>query len=253
MSDFTLTLDGIEFGEFETPDRIEGGGGQRLAVHQLAGSKRTVDAFGPANLPLRWSGWFLDDGAEERCQEIDAMRVSGQAVDCSWASFSYLVVVAEFTWTYEKFYRIGYSIVLEVVEDHAQAGADEADDLESAIQGDLDDVADFSSSIGNPGLSSIVGSLLDTAGSVSSIIAAPLSFLDGFGAQIGEVSAYVGDLLDVADLGLDAVSDLVSGQDPLFAAQTLLDAADYAESAAFCFPMENSLTRLGREVVAITG
>lgn len=253
MSDFSLTLGGVEFRDFEIPDSISGGGAQVFRTHKYAGGKRNLDAFGPDAAPIRWEGVFLDGGAEARCQQIDAMRAAGVQVELSWSSYNYVVVIAEFLWKYEKFYRIPYAITLEVVQDNAQAGADAGDDPENVIQGDLDDTFNFSESLGDSGLSALTDTLSGMVNSVPSITGAAASFLAGFSSQIADTLDYVGGMSDISDIALDAIPVLVSGGNPENIAAELLNAASESQTMATTFALNCTLGRLQKNVAAITG
>lgn len=253
MSDFTLTLGGVDFQGFEVPDVIAGGGAQVFRTHRYAGGKRNLDAFGPDAAPIHWEGMFLDGDAESRCQQLDAMRVSGVQVPLSFSSFNYVVVIAEFLWKYEKFYRISYSITLEVVQDQAQASAADGDDLESLIQGDMDDTSSFSNALGDSGLTSLVTTLTDSVNSVSSVVGAAASFLSDFSGQIADTLDYVDGLSSLEDAALDALPSIIGGGDPAVDIATLLSAASNSAAMAQTFGLSCTLGRLQKNVAAITG
>lgn len=253
MSDFALTLGGVAFKDFEIPDSIAAGGGQLLQIHKYAGGNRTIDAFGPDDKPITWAGMMLDSDAEARCQQLEAMRIAGQQVELSFSSFSYLVVIRQFDWDFEKFYRIRYAITLEVSQNKTQASSDQGDDPESDIQGDIDDTADYADQLGDSGLSALTDALTTTAGSVSSIVGAPASFLTGFSTQIGTTLDYVSDLVDQADSGIDHLVGIAGGTAPDDMIETLEDAAGNSDTLATAFALKNTLGRLSRNVAAITG
>lgn len=148
-SDFPLLLGSVSFFDFEIPDSIKGGGTQALDIKRYGGGLRTVDAFGPDDAPITWSGMFLDDTAESRCQQLDAMRRAGSQITLSYGSFSYAVVISSFEWDYQKFYQIPYSITLEVVQDNVQPATDDGPSLESDMQGDMDDANQYSDQLSN--------------------------------------------------------------------------------------------------------
>jgi hypothetical protein len=58
MSDIVLVLGPVAFSDFEDPERIRFGGAQRLAVHKLPGGARVIDALGPDDTEIGWSGIF---------------------------------------------------------------------------------------------------------------------------------------------------------------------------------------------------
>lgn len=52
-----LVLGPVVFQAFEVPERIRFGGKQRVAVHELFGGGRVVDAVGAEEGPIEWSGY----------------------------------------------------------------------------------------------------------------------------------------------------------------------------------------------------
>jgi hypothetical protein len=58
MSNIILTLGGVPFQDFEVPEQIRFGGAQRLAVHELIGGGRVVDAPGDDAGEISFSGIF---------------------------------------------------------------------------------------------------------------------------------------------------------------------------------------------------
>jgi hypothetical protein len=253
MADLTLTLGGVDFQDFEIPDEIAAGGGQLLQVHKYAGGKRTVDAFGPDDEPLSWSGIFFDVSAEPRCQQLDAMRKAGAPVALTWSSFSYQVVIRAFKFKFQRFYQISYELELEVVQDLTQPSTADGDDPETDIQEDLDDTADDASNIGDSGLSALVGNLSLSAGSVSSIVGAPSSFLTSFSGQINDTLDYTDGLASDADGALSGLPAIISGMDAGMIATILNSAASNGSLMANSFALQNTLGRMLKNVNAITG
>jgi hypothetical protein len=114
---FPLTLGPVTFEDFEIPASLTAGGDQALAGHKYPGGLRTADTLGPDDHDIAWSGTFTDD-AENRCQMLDALRRQGQAQTLSFSTFSYNVLIKSFIWTYERPWKIGYSITLWVIQDN---------------------------------------------------------------------------------------------------------------------------------------
>lgn len=98
-----------------------------------------------------------------------------------------------------------------------------------------------------------VGDVMDTAMSVASIIAAPVPFLAGLSGQIGVAVGEVSDLVEGADETLQGLGAIVAGGDPVSMVETLVTASGAADTIASAFALKNTLTRLGRNVGAITG
>ena len=143
----TLTLTTAQgdfvFAGAEVPEKIAIGGEQMLTTHKLVGGLRVVDAMGPDDAALSWSGWFLGSAdatgdlpdnstATGRARFLDYVRRSGLPCTLTWGEFSYLVVVSKFSADYEKPYKVPFQITCEVVQDQTQdvtsvAGSSPAD------------------------------------------------------------------------------------------------------------------------------
>lgn len=120
-------MSGVMLGEvvlqgYEVPERVRFGGTQRLAVHRLPGGGRVVDAMGPDELGLRWSGMMLGADAADRARAIDAMRVAGTPVTLVFGDMAYDVIVAGFVAEYRRRSWIGaYAISCAVLPAVAEA------------------------------------------------------------------------------------------------------------------------------------
>ena len=91
-----LVLGPVAFQGFEVPERITLGGRQRLAVHTLPGGTRIVDAMGPDDRELAWSGMISGIGADERVRQLDRLRQAGEALPLGWDGWRYTVVISRF-------------------------------------------------------------------------------------------------------------------------------------------------------------
>lgn len=133
-----LLLDGIEFRDFELPEELPIGGEQSVAVHQAIGGKRIVDAMGPNDAPITWSGTLYGPLAERKAQVLDLLRRSGRAVELTWSGFAWLVVVTSFVARLQGLQRVPYTIECVVVQDLvAGAEPEETAALEEALAADL--------------------------------------------------------------------------------------------------------------------
>ena len=91
-----LTLGPIVFGSFEVPQSITLGGRQRLAVHQLPGGGRMVDAMGADDGELAWSGMLSGPEAPARARTLDRLRRGGLAWPLAWDGWRFTVIVSRF-------------------------------------------------------------------------------------------------------------------------------------------------------------
>lgn len=229
MADTTLTLGGVAFADFEIPEKIEGGGKQMLNVHKLVGGTRIVDAMGPDPDNLKWTGKFRGPNAVARCQTLDAMRGQGAQLELSWGGFTYTVVIESFTFSYERFYEIAYSIDLKVVVDPAAqgGGASPLASLDDLIGSDLDGAFGFFADAAGAASDVLSGvqTALDAAGS---LVGAPIAALANIGAVFGSAADQIGGFAD----GLDIALPLTIGGDPLDMAAGLSNAASLVSQQA---------------------
>ncbi len=91
-----LTLGPIVFGSFEVPQSITLGGRQRLAVHQLPGGGRVVDAMGADDAELAWSGILSGPEASGRARALDRLRRGGLAWPLAWDGWRFTAIVSRF-------------------------------------------------------------------------------------------------------------------------------------------------------------
>lgn len=135
MPDTIVKLGDFEFRDYEVPRSISFGGAQRLAVHELVGGTRVVDAMGRQDHPLEWQGRFQGQDATPRARYLDFLRIQGKPLELTWWEFRYRVVIAEYEAEFERFYQIPYRIRCVVVEDLASpTRASTLDSIDSAIR-----------------------------------------------------------------------------------------------------------------------
>jgi hypothetical protein len=144
-----LTLGGVVFADFEIPEHINAGGKQMLVIHKLPGGSRVIDAMGPDNDAIHWSGRFRGSNAEERAGLLEYMWRAGQQILLTYSLRRYQVVIDSFEADFHQTYEIPYSIACTVVLDETAA-------LVSAAVGFVESMAaDLVSAVG---LSGIIGS-----------------------------------------------------------------------------------------------
>lgn len=144
-----LTLGGVVFADFEVPETINFGGEQVLAVHRLPGGNRVIDAMGPDDADIRWSGRFRGSNAEERALLLDFMRRSGQQQLLTWSLERFQVVIREFTATFQQQFEIPYSIACTVLINETMAIAQAAVALIDALASDLATAVELGGVINN--------------------------------------------------------------------------------------------------------
>jgi hypothetical protein len=152
----TLTLGGVVFQGFEIPATINSGGAQALNVHKMPGGNRVIDAMGPDDSEIRWSGRFRGSGSEARALLIDFMRRQGQQQLLAYSLHRYQVVIKEFEADFEQSYEIPYRICCEVVLDETQALASLAVGFVEALASDVVSALGLSSVISSSTINSAV-------------------------------------------------------------------------------------------------
>lgn len=136
MSEFLL-LGPVTFRDFELPARIGFGGAQMLAVHRLPGGARVIDAMGPDDAPIMWSGAFAGPDAADRARLLDVLREQGLPLPLAWGGFAYLVVIAAFEAKFERPNWVPYRIACTVLVDEMQAAEMLVAPLATAVLADL--------------------------------------------------------------------------------------------------------------------
>ncbi|MCC3246670.1 hypothetical protein LG047_15320 [Methylocystis sp. WRRC1] len=115
-----LTLGGIVFDDFSTPERMPFGGEQTMVVHKLPGGSRVIDTMGPDDADIHWSGRLFGDNAYETALALDAMRRSGVTLPLTFAGQAFTVVISEFSANIE---RLPVSVAYDITCVISPAGA----------------------------------------------------------------------------------------------------------------------------------
>jgi nucleoid-associated protein YgaU len=205
----SLTLGAETFSEFEIPESIPLGGAQQLVIHKLPGGARVMQAMGPDDDPIQWSGLFLGASALDRARAIDLMRVQGKPQQLAFFEFKYKVIVKGFRYVVERRYRIRYTLELEVIEDstRGRAGAAAAG-LGASIGADSAAAVALGGKIGDSKLSSLLGAMDGAIKSVSNIAQATTATINSVLGPVAAVAQRAKDLISTASSTLSSVSTL---------------------------------------------
>lgn len=156
----TLALGGVVFQGFEIPASIGSGGSQMLATHKMPGGNRAIDAMGPDDNEISWSGRFRGSSAETRALFLDFMRRQGNKVLLTYSLHFYQVIIKEFRADFQQSYEIPYSISCEVVQDLTQAAGQLVIGLVESLASDAVNAAGLSSLIPNGAINTAVNGVL---------------------------------------------------------------------------------------------
>lgn len=205
--DTVLRLGDFEFSNMEIPESIPLGGDQRLAIHKYPGGARKVQAMGADNEPLQWSGLFLGGNALERAKYLDFLRVQGAALPLTFFDSTYTVVIAKFRFVAERYYKVPYTISLEVVSDDSQPVQTIAPaGFDTAIGADCDSMLGLGDLIGDGPLSGALDVLDGMVRNVSSFTMAASGTVQAVKGAIGAVSARVSTLTASVENTINAVT-----------------------------------------------
>jgi hypothetical protein len=225
-----VSLGGFVFDGFEVPEVITWGGRQSLAVHKLIGGLRQIDAMGPDDADVGWSGIFLGPDASSRADQVDLMRKAGDELELVFADRYYLVVIAEFAADTRLISHVPYRITCTVVADLSQTIPAYVSPLE-AVTGDLS--AAYGLPV-DPALATALAAISATQGLLVPLLAitagtkATAAVAASLGAATGVISA--ADLVAEGQIGGLTAAAVAAGN--VLGAATAIDAANALQTAA---------------------
>jgi prophage DNA circulation protein len=215
--DTTVNLGPFQFALFEIPERISWGGSQRIAVHELVGGQRVLDAMGRSDRALVWSGLFMGQNATERARFLDTMRAQGLPQTLTFGQLAYSVLVARFEPDYERFYQIPYHLELEVIADLANPVTSVAPaSIDSDILTDYDASNLLATEVADSTLTNLLTTLGVAIGAVASFSRASRSSISGVQQPLAAVQARVAVLLTNGEGVLGGVSTFGGVQPGVF-------------------------------------
>ncbi len=220
----TLKLGDMEFFGFGVPEKIPGGGDHMVAVHQLPGGVRVVDAMGADDGELKWSGIFFGNSgtaATDQAQFLDNLRKTGKQVTLTWDIYTYSVLVSSLRWDFERHFQIPYEITCTVIEDQTQpvttAPSSSTDDYVNA------DMASGLSSASNRGMTVPSGVVAPFSSTIGATGAAGLAITAGVSTPLGTL----GTTLSIGGGAISASSPLSWGFANLQSAGVIPPTASY--------------------------
>lgn len=174
-----MRLGEILFNGTEVPVVINGGGMQKVAVHENIGGKRIVDTLGKSDSDIIFGGLFRGIISLERVKYLDTLRINGKAVSFSYSFFNYTVIVKSFTWNMRMAYEVSYNIVLSVVDDlNFPVSFPIVDSFSDIIQGAYTQALDLALFLQVGGVIGAMGALgiaLEDAGDLNALTSSAIS------------------------------------------------------------------------------
>jgi hypothetical protein len=141
----TLSIGGITFDAFSTPDLIPGGGKQMLTVHKLPGGARVIDTLGRDDSDITWRGTFFSNDAMNKAIALDSLRMQGSQLTLTYVGRSLPVVIESFLWSVRRYPMwVEYAITCVVVQQgpsssaaSSSSGVDTATSTDAATASDI--------------------------------------------------------------------------------------------------------------------
>jgi len=103
MANDTLSIAGVTFDGFSTPDAIGSGGKQAMVIHKLPGGSRVINTLGPDEDDISWSGKFFGDSALDNALVLDGIRIAGSVVPLTFAGQYRSVIVSHFVYKIRRY------------------------------------------------------------------------------------------------------------------------------------------------------
>lgn len=237
MAQMALTLGEVVFTGFEIPETINFGGDQKLAVHKLPGGGRVVDAMGPDDADIRWSGRLRGANSEQRGILLDFIRRQGRKVLLAWSLHRYQVVIRSFEANYQNPYEVPYTIVCTVVQDEAQVLASLAMGFAASLAADLATASGLAALLGDDVITAAVGGVaaaisnyqagVPSSTNLITAVVAPTeaTLLDGLLASVTGAQSVVGTAIENTSAGLNTTYP-AAGSAPTALAANLTDQAE---------------------------
>ena len=121
MANDLLTLGGLAFDDWSTPEKMMFGGKHAAVVHKLPGGARVVDTLGPDESDIIFRGTFYGDNAMANAQALDALRATGQVVPLTFGGQYRLVLIQEALPVIERYpHLVTFTVACLVVQNPMQ-------------------------------------------------------------------------------------------------------------------------------------
>lgn len=252
--DTTLQLGDFVFREMEIPEEIIFGGNQRLAVHELIGGGRQVDALGRREKDLEWGGLILGPDAMDRALHIDYLRIQGKAIPLSWGRLSYSVTIEEFHPAYQRYYQIPYRIRCVVV-DNLAAPVPQVNNtgLDDQISADMTTASAQVAAINDPVLTELWSTFQTAAAGVASFVNLAASAAAVVVQSLAAVQARVIALQVPVEAAIAAIGQIgLTGMLPLVTAASLAAAIGAMTQMQALVSLAGTLGRIQANVGAVS-
>lgn len=255
----TLTLlDEVSGQEFafagvEQPEHMNPSVEQRLAVHDLVGGARTIDAMGASLGNLTWTGLFVDgSNATDKAGYLDNLAKTGASQIVSWDAYRFRGVVRSFTADFQSFWRVGYQIVFTPSEDLATPITSTAGlDINATMSADLASANTYAGAVNDTTLTGQMSALSTAIGNVSTLAHAAPSLIASIVQPVQAALNRVQTLITTLGGGLDTLTTF-GGLSTGYAggAAALTNLSTLSTQVTALYSLRNVLGRMSQNVLA---
>jgi hypothetical protein len=250
-----LTLGGVIFQDFEIPESIKAGGEQKLDIKKFIGGSRTIDALGRDDADIEWSGRFRGSTAEQRCQQLNAMRVAGTPVQLTWSSFNYQVIVSKFTFDYQSPLEIPYRLCLTVEVDNTIPIPSLLQTIDEVFGTSLSSALNLGTAANVAGVTTSLNQIQTTAATIGTLTGANPALMNTLNQNIVSAQGITQTAISAASGQIPPAASNVFGATAGLNPQTI--AANVAgQASAFgqlssLIPLSNVLGVMGKNVATV--
>lgn len=202
----TLNLGAVTFKDFEIPESITFGGTQKLAIKNLVGGGKVVDAMGVNQEPAAWNGIFLGPDAINRAMLVKSMYEGGQLFRLTFDQLAFDVVIETYKAEFRRPYYVPYQISCQVVKDRTQFTPVALPNVTTAIRSDNALSGALATKIGVPSLTTSISSLSSAITKISDFAKATQSTIRSVLAPLAQAQAQVKALITTAENTLQTVT-----------------------------------------------
>ena len=207
-----LTLGAVVFQGFEVPERIPFGGEHALIVHKLPGGGRVVDAMGPDDRDITWSGRFRGYQAEQRVRQLDGYRQAGKPLTLTWGSHRYQAIVRAFEPDFQQSFEIPYTITCLVLPPSPPA-AKKAFSLLDSLGPDLTKIVTLGGAIDVSTINSAVTNVQSAISTAQSVYNTAQSAIGAAQGVIGAAQGVIGAVKQIKAGGITNITNIGSAID----------------------------------------
>ena len=245
-----LTLGGVIFQGFEVPEKIRTGGDHALVTHKLPGGARQIDAMGPDDSDIPWSGRFRGANAESRARILEGYRKSGKQFLLQWSTYRYQVIVQSFLAEYQQPFEIPYSIICTVVTDESAPVLTGVPLLDEIIGSDLGRALSLSDSLGVAAIGTAMTTVQQAIGAAGTLRNAPADSITQIAGTLGAVQQAIGASITAATGVVAAAAPIVSGGNASAMASSLTSQASAFGQLNQLYQVAGTVTRMTKNLVA---